>query len=272
VTAENRDVLSRDAPVPNLTVSYGPLTDHVADVRLPSRGGPLHPSPPAPLVILWHGGFWREAYDRHHLGPMAANLAARGYVVVTPEYRRTGGEGGWPATFEDVAVAAAVLPRMLDDAMPGQIDLARVVFAGHSAGGHLAVWAAQRMEAGEIKTLAPLAGVLALAPVLDLADAYRRDLDDGAVAALLGGGPLEMPDRFAFADPSQLDALATPLTIVHGDRDGRVPKEMSRHYRDRTGCALIEIEGGDHFALIDPLSDAWTSVVRELAALSGNPT
>jgi acetyl esterase/lipase len=275
-TEESPDILTREAPAPDLTVGYGPLPEHVADVRLPPESSP---SPPAPLVIFWHGGFWRAQCDRHHLGPLASDLAARGYVVVTPEYRRTGdgsgggGGGGWPMTFEDVLLAAAKLPAMLDGQLPGQIDLGRVVLGGHSAGGHLAVWAAGRDAVGqEMAPGASVSGVLALAPVLDLADAFRLKLGRGAVGALLGGSPQEFAERYAAADPSLLDPLAARLTIVHGDRDPSVPIEMSRNYRDRTGCALVEIEGGDHFAVIDPRSKAWSSVVRELAVLSGNPT
>ncbi len=269
-TEESPDILTREAPAPDLTVAYGPLPEHVADVRLPPESSPMRP---APLVIFWHGGFWRTQYDRHHLGPLASDLAARGYVVVTPEYRRTGDGGGWPMTFEDVSLAAAKLPAMLDEQLPGQIDLGRMVLGGHSAGGHLAVWAAGRDAVGqEMAPGASVSGVLALAPVLDLADAFRLKLGRGAVGALLGGSPQEFPERYAAADPPLLDRPAARLTIVHGDRDSSVPIEMSRNYRDRTECALIEIEGGDHFAVIDPLSDAWTSVVRELAVLSGNPT
>ncbi len=269
-TEESPDILTRQAPAPDLTVAYGPLPEHVADVRLPPESSP---SRPAPLVIFWHGGFWRAQYDRHHLGPLASDLAARGYVVMTPEYRRTGDGGGWPMTFEDVSLAAAGLSAMLDEQLPGQIDLGRVIFAGHSAGGHLAVWAAGRDAVDQdMAPGASVSGVLALAPVLDLADAFRLKLGRGAVGALLGGSPREFPERYAAADPPLLDPLAARLTIVHGDRDPSVPIEMSRNYRDRTGCALVEIEGGDHFAMIDPLSDAWTSVVRELAVLSGDPT
>src|SRR5215469_1632564 len=77
------DVLTRAAPPPDFVVSYGPGLDHVADVRLP-------PVPSAPLVLFLHGGFWRAAYDRTHTGPLAAALAAAGFAVCTPEFRRTG--------------------------------------------------------------------------------------------------------------------------------------------------------------------------------------
>ena len=72
-------VLDRAAPPPDLTVPYGPLAEHVVDLRLPR-------DLPAPLIVLIHGGFWRPAYDRTHLGPMGHALAAAGYVVAVPDH------------------------------------------------------------------------------------------------------------------------------------------------------------------------------------------
>jgi hypothetical protein len=41
---------------------------------------------------------------------MADALRDLGYVVATPEYRRTGSGGGWPATFDDIASVRQQLP------------------------------------------------------------------------------------------------------------------------------------------------------------------
>lgn len=256
-------MLSRQAPPPDLTVAYGPHRDHVADVRLPSRSGR------APLVILWHGGFWRPQWDRTHTGPMSTDLARHGYVVASVEYRRT----GWPATLADAAAATEAVPGLVEQAAPGRVDHDHIIYAGHSAGGQLALWAAlrDRLPAGAPgRSERPLrvAGVLALAPVVDLADAYRLDLDGGAVAAFLGGGPDEVADRYAAADPAALGAPAAPVILVHGDADGRVPVQMSRRYAAATGARLVELPGADHFALIDPESAAWSQVLAALAELA----
>jgi acetyl esterase/lipase len=268
---ENRDVLGRPAPPADLTVSYGPHPDQVADVRFPPAGGG-----PVPLVLLWHGGFWRAAYDRAHLGPMASDLAGRGFAVASVEYRRTGpgagGGGGWPVTFTDVAEAADAVPVLIEKAAPGRVARDRVVYAGHSAGGHLAVWAAlrDRLPAGapgRAGSLPRVAGVLVLAPVIDLADAHRLGLDGDAVDALLGGGPEKVPDRYAATDPAALGTPGTRLMLVHGDRDSRVPVAMSRRYAVATGSSLTEVPGADHFAVIDPESAAWPAVLDALNPL-----
>ncbi len=239
---DSREVLTRPSPPPDLTLTYGPLPDHVIDVRLPSRV-------PAPVVVILHGGFWRAAYDRTHLGPLASTLASAGYVAVTPEYRRTGGGGGWPETFDDVLASLTALPGSYASGPP--------VLMGHSAGGHLALWAATRGIA--------LRGVVSLAGCADLTLCARLDLDDGAAKLLLGGSPDEVPGRYAAADPALLPAPPAPVTVLHGTADDRVPVEVSRSYASRTGAYLRTLPGIGHFALIDPLSPAWPIVLDALA-------
>jgi acetyl esterase/lipase len=97
------DVLDRPSPAPDLTVPYGPLPEQVTGLRLPPAG---HGAAARPLIVLIHGGFWRAAYDRRHLGPMASALAAAGYLVAAAGYRRAGmAAEGWTGPFNDIAAA-----------------------------------------------------------------------------------------------------------------------------------------------------------------------
>jgi len=131
-------VLDRPAPPPDLTLPYGPQPEHVVDLRLPPQAGKRK----TPLIVLVHGGFWRPAYDRTHLGPMAHALTAAGYLVAVPEYRRAGmAEEGWAGTFDDIAMA---VDQVVAIAAAHGADTGAITWAGHSAGGHLALWAAAR--------------------------------------------------------------------------------------------------------------------------------
>lgn len=241
-----REVLTRPAPGPDRTVAYGDHPDQVLDLRLPAPGHPARP----PVVVI-HGGFWRAEYDRRHTDPLAADLAERGWPVIQLEYRRTGApDGGWPATFEDVEAAMTALPRLAG------VDRAPLLL-GHSAGGHLALWWAGRHRGAR--------GVVALAPVADLAAAHARDLDQGAVVALLGGDPAALPDRFRYAQPVLPPTV--PVTVVHGDRDRQVPVDLNRDWvaaaRAAGGdVALLTLPGIEHFGVIDPRSSGWPAVVR----------
>ncbi|MFE3114135.1 alpha/beta hydrolase family protein [Kitasatospora indigofera] len=266
-----------DSPVagPDATLAYGhDHPDQVADVILPRGAG----AGPAPLVLFLHGGFWRARHDRLHAGEAAGALAGQGYAVANVEYRRAGAGGGWPATFTDVALAVDTLPGLVDAAYPGLVDLGRVVYCGHSAGGHLALWAAARdrlpaAAPGRTDAAPRVAGVVGLGAVTDLARAWRSGNGEGAVAEFLDGGPDDLPDRYAAADPSRLGPPSVPTVLVHGDQDQRVPVEMARRYRDDFGAKLIELPGTGHFELIEPASTAWPHVLAAIEQVlrAGSP-
>jgi acetyl esterase/lipase len=268
------DVLSRPAPPPDLVITYGPGPEHVADVRLPPRA-----AGDAPLVIFLHGGFWRAAFDRAHTGPLATALAAGGFVVCAPEFRRTGQRGGgWPGTFDDVATAVDVLPSLVRQAAGGGVVSDQpALLGGHSAGGHLALWAASRhLLPPGTPWRAPgvhARGVVALAAVSDLRACDALGLGHGAARALLGGGPGRHPDRYRLADPMQLLPVGSPVRLVHGSADDRVPCGMSRDYAARAGAAgddvaLDELPGARHFEVIDPLSASWPRVQAAFTAVA----
>lgn len=233
---------------------------------------------PAPLVIFLHGGFWRARYDRAHTGPMATALAAAGYAVCMPEFRRTGQPGGgWPGTFEDVAAGVDRSPALVREAAgPDVVAAGPALLAGHSAGAHLALWAAGRHRLGPDSAWrsAPMAGgVVVLAGVSGLADCYDQGLGDGAAAALMGGGPGQFPQRYRDADPAVLLPLGCPVRLVHGSLDDVVPAAMSHDYAaigrgagDDT--TVTEMPGASHLDLIDPLSPAWSQVMAAFTALS----
>jgi acetyl esterase/lipase len=277
------EILTRPAPPPDATIRYGPGPDNIADVRLPAGGGPRGASAGSgqPLVVVLHGGFWRAAFDRKHVGPMAAALAAEGYLVCVPEFRRVGQPGGgWPGTFDDVAAAVDRLPPLVAAIALGACDPGRLLLTGHSAGGHLALWAAGRhllpcdvpwrADAGSRPRIAEVA---ALAPVSDLVACQRQRLGGGAAADLLGGGPEQHPQRYAVADPARLIPLGVSVRMVHGISDDRVPCEMSRSYAARAQSAgddafLEELPGCGHFEVIDPRSVAWPTVLAAIHALA----
>jgi acetyl esterase/lipase len=241
----DESVLVRESAAPDAVVPWGPGRDDVADVRLGADDRPL-------LVVL-HGGFWRPAYDRAHLGPMTEALNAAGWTVAAPEYRRVPGDPD--ATVEDVRVALRVLPVELRGRHDG-----RVVVLGHSAGGHLALWAAA------VAPAAGLAATVALAPVADLASADRERLGSGAVGAFLGVAAGSRPDL----DPVRAVSAMQPVTLLHGGRDVVVPPGQSRSYvAAHPQASLVELPDAGHYALIDPSSPAWSTVLDAVRAAVG---
>jgi acetyl esterase/lipase len=221
---------------------------------------------------MLHGGFWRAQYGRKLMRPVSRDLAGRGWAVWNLEYRRIGrlSGGGWPATFADVA---AGIDHLAD--LPGgvELDLSRVVAIGHSAGGHLAAWAAARAGLPDWMPGAaprvPVTGVVAQAGVVDLELAWELRLSRGVVRRFLGGTPGERPDRYAAASPAARVPLGVPVLLTHGGRDEIVPPVVSERFRaaaleagDECELHLEPAEG--HFGHIDPANPLWKAVVEWL--------
>ncbi len=221
----------------------------------------------APVVVLVHGGFWRNPYDLTLMEPLAADLARRGYAVWNIEYRRLGDVGGgWPGTLADVATAVDHLAEL---AVDHPLDLDRVAIVGHSAGGHLALWAAGRAgipdgEPGAGPEVVPALAV-GQGAVVDLAGAAAAPLGNGAVVELLGGTPDEVPDRYEVARPC-VDVGPTLVSVV-GSRDTIVPPPYSTDPSRPEAITVVRIDGADHFDLIDPDHAAWGAVIQALGVL-----
>ncbi len=212
------------------TIHYGPAPAQVAEVWRPdgaavAAGG----GGGAPVVVLIHGGFWRQRYTKRLMHRLARAVTARGWIAYNIEYRRVGlrGGGGWPQTFDDVSDALDALARVEG------ADLGRVATCGHSAGGQLALWAASSRPTGDPPRPAVQVNVAAgasLAGVVDLEVAARQGIGRGAVQALMGGGPDEVPERYRLGNPAALLPLGKPQLLLHGLADGAVPPSLSERY------------------------------------------
>lgn len=246
-------ILELAARAPDAVLRYGDAPQHVADLyRAHPYSAELHRADraAADLVVVVHGGFWRNRYDRAHVRPLAAALADRGYDVLLPEYRRVGDPGGgWPGTGDDVLAVVDAIPSLVPADGPR-----RVLLVGHSAGGHLALWSQAARPCAHVDAVVSLAGVV------DLRAAADRRLSDDAVGDLLGGAAL------AEVDPLQLATPPMPVTLVHGDADSAVPVELGRSYASaHPAVRLLELPGVGHFELVDPRTPVLDRLLEVLA-------
>ncbi|MFF7180065.1 alpha/beta fold hydrolase [Streptomyces sp. NPDC008121] len=279
--AEEASAFSHPAVAPDASAAYGEHPDQVVDFYAPRDGRQR-----APLVVALHGGAWRAAYDRRHLTPFADFLARRGFAVANVEYRRgsdiprQGGTspvaGRWPETFDDVAAALDAVPRLAAAHLP-QADARRIVLTGHSAGGHLALWAASRHvvpadSPWRLPAAPPLRGVVALAPIAHFDRAVELGVCGDAVTQLMGGEG-EFDVRARYADPALLLPTGIATTVVQGRDDVVVPQAVAEAYveaaakaGETVGFTLLQDVG--HFPLIDPAADACAVVAEEIAQLA----
>ncbi len=253
---------------PPLRLTYGSHPQNFADLRVPPSRGPH------PVVVSIHGGFWMSAFGLDLHDELCESLTASGIATWNIEFRRIGDAGGgFPGTFIDVGKAIDFL---LDLAPMHNLDLKRVVTLGHSAGGHLALWAAARLKLSVqdslmsgAETVLGLRAAVSLAGVCDLRYAWQKKLGGGAVPALLGGAPDKMPARLASASPAELLPFGVQQILIHGTKDNLVPIEISRLYSETARAkgdtvALIELDGAGHFELIDARSREWMRILQEV--------
>lgn len=248
---------------PAKEISYGEHPDQLGDLRLPATGA-HHP-----VAVLLHGGFWRQQWTRDLMDEIAVRLCRRGIATWNLEYRRLGTGGGWPDTFLDVALGIDHLGDFADEY---DLALDRVAVVGHSAGGHLALWAAARRtlthtDLGGDPVVRPRIAV-GLAAVSDLNAAQRAGLGEGAVDSLLAGSPTHAT-LYRSLSPIEMLPLGVEQIIAHGASDEAVPVSMSVDYVKAATQAgdrvhYIEVPDGGHMDLIDPNGAVWGQIGEAL--------
>ena len=199
-------------------VAYGADPSQFGELYLPARI-------PLATVVVIHGGYWADGFVAEAMQPMCRTLQADGYAVWNLEYRRIGGGGGSPTTFEDVATGIDHLTTF------DTVDTSDVRLVGHSAGGTLAVWAASRRDTTPGGPSAvTVTRCISLAGVLDLTEASHLGLGAGNVDLLMGGTPSQVPENYAQGDPIQLVPAGCAVDCVVGADDEIVPREQSTAY------------------------------------------
>lgn len=223
-----RHLVNRKA-LPFETISYGPDAANVGDLR---RAG-------SHLVVLCHGGLWRQEYERDTTESLAVDLTTRGYTTWNIEYRRLGLGGGWPASGHDVLTALDTVPQL-------DVKADRVSLIGHSVGSQLLMWAAPR-------SAAKAAFHVALGPLLDLAAAVESgDVGASECQAMIDQGA-----------PHIVAPGGIPTVLVHGDNDQIVPVQRSMAYAESHGLEHYHTRC-DHFSLLDPGKPEWSWVLERL--------
>lgn len=241
--AWNNDALKDRQLSPVTTVEYKARdgTQIEAVLTLP-RGRDAHA---LPLIVMPHGG--PGARDDEEYDWWAQYLAERGYAVVQPNYR---GSTGYGSAFLDLGKGEWGL-KMQDDlidsidflAKQGTIDPKKVCIVGGSYGGYAAMRGAQR-DSAHYRCAASFAGISDLNMMLKY---DKNTLGKDAVEYWKE----QAPDFTSVSPRFHADEFGTPILIVHGAADKRVPIKQSRMLADELRKAgkpyeYFEEKLGDH--------------------------
>lgn len=246
----------------------------VVDVYTPTAPA----SAPRPVVVYVHGGGWVVGQRRFQGRPLLHQLAKRGIVAVSVEYRLS----PW-ATFPDhvIDVKRAIAWVRANAAELG-VDPTRLAIAGNSAGAHLAALAAltpwrRDWQPGfeDADTSVRLASCFY--GVYELRESASRwpHRGLGLLWRLLILKRSERADAQAWADASPMSHIGEArrrgvlprFILLHGTADSMVPLQESRSFARALGgeTTLIEVKGAQHaFELMhSPRADAAVIAVTE---------
>ncbi len=239
--------------MPTVAHHYGPDPDQV--VHAYPLGDTTLPDPPA--VVLVHGGYWRSRFTAELMHPLAQKFQAGGWQVFNLEYRR-GTAVDFAQLLADTVAGLELIRSLLT---PRQV----LVGIGHSVGGQIVLLNAQRLDA-----------VVALAPVTDVPRTLREALGDGAVAEFFGADKHDASDELLEASPllQLTGAITTPVLLVQGADDDRVPAEHSMQFLRRSTQLQLPVDALflaalDHLEQINPAAAHWSYVETWLESRVG---
>lgn len=235
-----------DAVRPSLTardVPYGTTAEETLDLAVPRAG--------APLVVFFHGGYWRRLH-KDESTYVVTGLLPHDVAVAVVNYALA------PAvTLEEIVAQARRSLRWLRERGGDYgVDASRIVVCGHSAGGHLAAMCAVDVP---VRAVATLSGLHDLRPVARSFAQPWLQLDDARAAAL-------SPALLAPAAPTRVLAAT-------GARETPAFREQGRALPDAwrsLGCetSYEETPGDDHFTIVSRLHDPADALTSRIAGLA----
>ena len=233
--------------------------DNSCDLRLPRA---IDAS--TPICVVIHGGAWRRHWRRDIMDSLCIDLARRGVATWNIGYRRSGPDTHWPEVSGDVLDAVNSLASVAEDRGLGTDN---VVLLGHSAGAQLALWLAATRH--RLDPRLALSGAVSLAGVTDLVEHAERGTHDLAALELMGAAPAAIPDVYEEASPLLRLPIGVPIWCFQGLVDNGDLVDMNRRFvsaaRDLGDqAALIEVEDGNHFDVIDPRTESWRRICKRM--------
>ena len=178
-----------------------------------------------PAILFLPGGSWFTANRGGLKDRFGIPIAEKGYICVLGEYR-VAAEALWPAQIQDVK---STIRWMRTNSSELGIDQSKIIVAGKSAGGHLALMAGLATDVAEFEGSAGITGVssavtatVGIAPVLDMFWAVGQS----DLAPFLGKAPT--PEVIKSARPVEyVRGDRPPTLLIHGTSDSRVHHSMT---------------------------------------------
>jgi acetyl esterase len=202
---------------------------------------------PTAAVVIVHGGAWVAGDRKHNVQPLFEPLSTAGYAWFSISYRFANNVMQFGAGVDDVQSAVRFIKAHAADY---NIDPARVVLVGESAGGQLAAMAALRADSD-----ASVRAVVALYTPTDLVSLAKNSaLIPPSLRDSVRGTVFENLLMAGLAQLSPVNNVRRdmpPFLFIHGTADALVPFEQSTNMCDRmksagASCEVYPVKGGGH--------------------------
>ncbi len=225
----------------DLVYGKGGDTDLKLDLAMPKDG-----DGPFPVVVCLHGGGWTRG-ERGDLRATIENLARRGYVAVSVDYRLAP-KDRFPAQIEDCKAAVRWLRA---NAKEYKINPDRIGVVGFSSGAHLACLLGVTRkddgfegQGGNADESSAVQAVVSFFGPTDLTqEGFGKDVEKENLLPLLGGTRAEKRDEYRKASPvTYAGKHAPPFLFFHGGNDHIVPLKQSELLADRLKEAGVSAE------------------------------
>ncbi|WP_108787800.1 alpha/beta fold hydrolase [Erythrobacter sp. Alg231-14] len=223
-----------------------------------------------PLIVMPHGGPF-GVRDELTYNDEVQLLANRGYAVLQPNFR---GSGGYGKAFYDAGrgQVGRGMQDDIDDAMDWAVDVGiadanRVCVVGGSYGGFAALWAVLR-NPERYRCAASWAGVTNWDRMLSY---DRRYLGREAALDLREREEGDVDDLDDFSPVNHASSLNRPVLLAHGSEDRRVPVSQYRMFRDATTASPVPprtllIDGEGHSFSEQENEQKWYDTLLEFLA------
>lgn len=233
-----------------LGMKYGPTLAEYVDVFPATR-------PNAPVHVFVHGGYWR-AYTARDFSFVAEGPVARGCCTVIVNYALC----PQVSITEIVRQARAALAWTWANAADVGGDRNGITVSGHSAGGHLVarlLATAWQRDYGipddVIKAALPVSGLFDLEPVRR---SWLQPLLQISGDEVLAESPMR-----------HLPGRPVPMTVAVGAAESTEFRRQSRDYAAAAGATFLEVEGRNHFDILDDLASPYGRLWRTVERLAG---
>lgn len=235
-----------------LDLRYGPHQRMTFDLF----AGP----PKSPLVIFFHGGYW-QSLDKSRFSFVAGALRSRGFSVALPNYPLAP-----DATPEkSVAAATASVPAIFEALAQLGAKPSCWLTSGHSAGGHLAIWAGNVADYAPLARSVPFAGMVPVSGIFDVAPLVGTSLNKALKLSL---------NRAARLGPINHDLSKTRYRMIVGADETSGFLGQSERFRSMLGQAghdatVETLAGRNHYTILRDLLSSDSSVIKVIEDLVG---